>query len=217
VNKCSSCGCSSGTCQPDESCRTSGGGGGSNCDNGDKQCSGNILQVCLSGNWKNNETCANGCNSTTLICNSQNNNQTGNQTVICNTGEKKCSDNLKSLLTCEHNSWNSESCENGCLNNECKSSESKIKEAGKNTNLYLIALIAVIAIIIIVLIILTLRKNKLKQKYKDYLGEISKKEIETNQDQSVLEKENIKRKVRSSKKKEKNIDDVIKEMKKKKK
>jgi len=165
VNKCSLCNCSSGTCQSDESCETSndntGGGGGTGCDSGDKKCSGNILQVCSNGNWQNNETCANGCNSTTLACNLFviQSNQT-NQTVICNAGEKKCSDDGKNLLSCSNNSWVSQYCDLGCnsLNKECNSPiKDKIKKEWVSIAIPLIAIILIIIFTIV-------RKNYISKK-----------------------------------------------------
>jgi hypothetical protein len=40
------------------------------CTNGAKRCSGSLLQECISNGWATASTCTNGCNSSTLTCNS---------------------------------------------------------------------------------------------------------------------------------------------------
>lgn len=108
INNCSACGCSSGSCQPDGSCKTGSGGGSGG-----------------GGSNQNNQS-----NQTNRTNNQYNNTNLTNPTIICNTGEKKCSEDKKTLLTCQNNAWVQQSCDLGCnsLNNECNLSlKEKIK------------------------------------------------------------------------------------------
>jgi biopolymer transport protein ExbD len=159
IKNCSVCNCSSGTCQTDGSCKTSGGGGGGGgggCINGNKQCSGNSLQECQNTKWITIENCSYICNSSSLSCQNAlvniNNTNQKNQTILCNEGQKKCENNK--LLTCQDNAWTSQDCIQGCQNNECI----QIEKPKTNFLIYIIAAIVILAIIIILIIILTRKK-----------------------------------------------------------
>ena len=92
--------------------------GNRSCTPNERQCNGDVLQVCSNGVWIYERTCANGCDAENNQCNSEN----GDSACINN--EKRCSGD--DLHICSKNTWNFViTCLNGCdaVKKECRAED----------------------------------------------------------------------------------------------
>ena len=92
------------------------------CIEGAKKCEGNSLSICKDNKWKTSHSCEFGC--------------ANNGCAECKIGELKCSDDNKSVLTCNIGKWETKEeclvrCESGACNEtpeECNQNEKKCKD-----------------------------------------------------------------------------------------
>lgn len=76
------------------------------CTNGGIRCSGNMVQTCQNGQWRDTQRCDAGCSNGVCL-------------KACNSGENRCVGDV--LETCYHDGsgWSGKSCEYGCANGVC--------------------------------------------------------------------------------------------------
>jgi parallel beta-helix repeat protein len=224
IDNCTKCNCTSGICKNDGSCESKPGPGpGGGCTNGDKKCSNNILQLCSSGSWKDNQTCDYGCNDmniTNIRCNTQ--------IESPNCQGKRCLANL--LQECQGNVWhvleNCTICNEtllkcvSCLENEKKCQDNKLLncqngewtsqeceqgceidkciQVEKPKTNFLIYIIAGIVILVIILIIILTRKKTISPVYEPLEPDIKFQTKE--QSQSQKQETDLTKLVRDAKK-----------------
>ncbi len=85
------------------------------CTNGERRCSGNMVQECQNGRWTDIQRCDAGCDPRTVTCEK-----------ICNPGEKRCLGDVLETCSSDGNAWIGRSCSYGCANRACLPAPSPI-------------------------------------------------------------------------------------------
>lgn len=116
------------------------------CYENNRRCSGNTLQECRGNSWVLLKNCAR-CDSNLKDC----------AVISCYNGEKKCSDDGKSLLECQNSLWESKSCKDGCNSTTFYCEE--IEESPKISFSSIIIILIIVFVAGLILYLIKIKKD----------------------------------------------------------
>ncbi len=126
------------------------------CTPGEKRCLGDELQNCYADGsaWETIETCQYGCNSETLVCNTE---PVGPQPV-CTPGEKRCMGDDLQACSADGSEWTSQICPWGC--NATSLTCNPAPTATPEIDPTVIIIIVVVVVVTIIVAVIVYKKNK---------------------------------------------------------